>query len=75
MKFKTEKAFHYFFMGAMMALIVISVVFVYMSTNGSMQKQPVSHEFSDAEKSGNKKPLPDFLVDKVPADELETLKP
>ncbi|MGH1455276.1 MAG: hypothetical protein ACRBDI_00690 [Alphaproteobacteria bacterium] len=71
--FMIERGIHYFIMAFVLCLIGFSVWFVFMS----VQAPPSIAESSvyDNESDGKAKPLPDFIVDKVPADELESLKP
>ena len=75
MTLNQEKSFHYFILGLMTGLLFVSMGFAYMSANGYLQEQPKVDEDLLYEQGGQSKPLPDFIVDKVPTDELETLKP
>lgn len=77
MNLKQEKVFYYLVMGAMSALIVFSAGFAYMGANGYLQKREkgVFDDFSRSEKAGQTKSLPDFVVDTLPSDDLEMLKP
>lgn len=74
MTLKQEKILHYFLMGVMVALVVLAVGFVYISMRGNSTHvvQPVVDQDVGA---GQARLLPDFIVDKVPSDELESLKP
>ncbi len=71
--FLAERGFHYFLMAFVIALIAFSAGFVFMSVQEPEARPP---EMIENEKgSVNVKPLPDYIVDKVPRDELESLKP
>ncbi len=71
--FMAERGFHYILMAFVFALIVFSAGFVYMSMQTPEINPPEIIE--NEQGSVNVKPLPDFIVDKVPSDELESLKP
>tara|TARA_R110002072_G_scaffold272737_1_gene432928 strand:+ start:125 stop:364 length:240 start_codon:yes stop_codon:yes gene_type:complete len=70
--FTFERGFHYVFIVFMVVLTVFCAWFVYVSV-----QKPVTPEapIYENENKAAAKPLPDFIVDKVKPDELETLKP
>ncbi len=75
MTLKQEKTFHYVLMFFMSALIIFSIVFVYLSANGAFRKEPIPDELMSAEEAGLKKELPEFMLETLKPDELEQLKP
>ncbi|MFP4097676.1 MAG: hypothetical protein ACLFP8_08075 [Alphaproteobacteria bacterium] len=67
---------HYVLMCAMTALILFSAGFAYLGANGYLQERaPQPDDLVATGGVGQEKPLPDYIVDKMPADELEMLKP
>ncbi len=72
-----DRVIHHIVMFGTIALIMFSLWFAYNSSQG--QKQKIEDEKrevqSNVKSKGHVKPLPDFIVDKVPSDKLEQLKP
>ncbi len=71
-----DRIIHYAVYVLTIALIVFSIWFAYMSSQKKELKPTPSRDVVGKEdKKGNTKALPDFIIDKVPSDELEQLKP
>jgi len=72
-----DRSIHYLVIIGTVALILFSFWFAYNSSQ--VQKQKIELEKqevkSSMESKGKAKPLPDFIIDKMPSDELEQLKP
>ncbi len=72
-----DRVIHYLVIVGTLALILFSFWFAYNSAQ--MQKQKIEFEKQEVKSfmknKGKAKPLPDFIVDKIPSDELEQLKP
>ena len=69
-----EKILHYFLMGFMALVLVLSgvaaYVFIQKPTANAIDSTPPV-----VEPVGEKKPLPDYMIDNIENDELELLKP
>ncbi|MDH5723163.1 MAG: hypothetical protein OEY94_07575 [Alphaproteobacteria bacterium] len=70
-----EKGLHYAAMSLMIFMIILAVVVSYFAMQKPFSQAAVSAEQPVLETVGEKKPLPDFLIDNVEKDELELLKP
>ncbi len=72
-----DRVIHYLVIMGTFALILFSFWYAYNSSQ--VQKQKIEFEKqevkSSMENKGKAKPLPDFIIDKMPSDELEQLKP
>lgn len=72
---KLEKVFHYFVLLGTIALIGFSVLFAYEAATRSMvQVEPHPKDFNQDER-GQAKPLPEYIINKLPVEDLEILKP
>lgn len=71
--FMIERGFHYVVMLFVSMLIIASIAMAFIAARGQGERSEMQEEIS--EDGGKTKPLPDFIVDKVPSDELEMLKP
>lgn len=67
-----EKSLYYFLIGLMSAIAVFSLGFTYIGVQGHLNAP--APRVSSVDSIGQTKPLPDFIVDRVPKDELESLK-
>lgn len=71
--FALECVFHYVLVVFVFALIGVSGLFVYEAI--SKPPNQADNLIYSNESEGEAHPLPDFIVDTVPRDELESLKP
>ena len=71
-----DRIIHYAVYVLTIALIVFSIWFVYMSSQKHRASPSPSPDVVGKEETkGKTKALPEFIIDKVPSDELEQLKP